>query len=214
MFGTAPKDDDDDDDGGVPFCSSVASKGGSAEDAVFLEPLDAVFLAFVWSGSFDSAVFFRGLGPGLCRSGAMSPLAVPSPCEFAVGPVCGEEGCEPVFACSELLWFAFVLLRDLITSVFSDIGRERPWSLRKRPQALHRIWPNSLRRQSGVVLVWQLWHHGAVPDDEMLKVAFLPSLGGALAPPLEVLEVLLEDNGGGGCCGCEVEREVGGLAWG
>lgn len=47
-------------------------------------------------------------------------------------------------------------LRFLITSVLSDSGRTTPWSLRKRPHALHRGWPSGLRRQSGVVWVKQL----------------------------------------------------------
>lgn len=40
------------------------------------------------------------------------------------------------------------------------MGRGRPWSFRKRPQALHRTDPVSSRRQSGVVLVAQFWHTG------------------------------------------------------
>jgi hypothetical protein len=46
-------------------------------------------------------------------------------------------------------------LRLLMTSVLSEIGRGRPCSFRKRPQALHRTEPVSSRRQSGVVLVVQ-----------------------------------------------------------
>jgi hypothetical protein len=49
-------------------------------------------------------------------------------------------------------------LRFLMTSVFRDNGRTTPWSLRKRPQALHRGWPSGLRRHSGVVWVKQLVH--------------------------------------------------------
>ncbi len=46
-------------------------------------------------------------------------------------------------------------LRLLITSVFRLIGRGRPWSLRKRPQALHSTDPTSSLRHNGVVEVWQ-----------------------------------------------------------
>ena len=43
-------------------------------------------------------------------------------------------------------------LRDLMTSVLSEIGRARPFILKKRAQALHRMWVLSCeRRQSGVV---------------------------------------------------------------
>src|SRR3569833_1447781 len=47
-------------------------------------------------------------------------------------------------------------LRFLMTSVFRLRGRTTPWSLRKRPQALHSGWPSGFRRQSGVVWVKQL----------------------------------------------------------
>lgn len=46
-------------------------------------------------------------------------------------------------------------LRLLITSVLRLIGRGRPWSLRKRPQALQRTEPISSRRHKGVVEVVQ-----------------------------------------------------------
>lgn len=43
-------------------------------------------------------------------------------------------------------------LRDLITSVLSEIGRARPFILKKSAQALHRICVESCeRRHSGVV---------------------------------------------------------------
>jgi hypothetical protein len=51
-------------------------------------------------------------------------------------------------------------LRLLMTSVFSEMGRGRPCSLRNRPQALHSTAPDSSRRQSGVVLVVQFWQTG------------------------------------------------------
>ena len=51
-------------------------------------------------------------------------------------------------------------LRLLITSVFRLIGRARPCSFRKRPQALQRTEPISSRRQSGVVEVVQFWQVG------------------------------------------------------
>jgi hypothetical protein len=50
--------------------------------------------------------------------------------------------------------------RLLITSVLRLIGLGRPWSLRKRPQALQSTEPISSRRQSGVVEVVQFWHVG------------------------------------------------------
>jgi len=53
-------------------------------------------------------------------------------------------------------------LRLLMTSVLREMGRGRPCSLRKRPQALHRTAPVSSRRQSGVVLVVQFWQTGWV----------------------------------------------------
>lgn len=53
-------------------------------------------------------------------------------------------------------------LRDLITSVLREMGRGRPWSLRKRPQALQRTEPDSSRRQRGVVEVVQFWQTGYV----------------------------------------------------
>jgi hypothetical protein len=51
-------------------------------------------------------------------------------------------------------------LRLLITSVLREIGRGRPCSFRKRPQALQRTEPNSSRRHSGVVEVLQFWQVG------------------------------------------------------
>lgn len=51
-------------------------------------------------------------------------------------------------------------LRLLITSVLREMGRGRPCSFRKRPQALQRTAPVSSRRQSGVVLVVQFWQTG------------------------------------------------------
>jgi len=58
----------------------------------------------------------------------------------------------------ELLALLFrALLRDFIISVFSEMGLGRPWSFKNRPHALHKIWPDSSLRQSGVVLVWQFW---------------------------------------------------------
>lgn len=45
--------------------------------------------------------------------------------------------------------------RLLITSVLRLIGRGRPWSLRKRPQALHSTDPDSSLLQRGVVEVPQ-----------------------------------------------------------
>lgn len=56
----------------------------------------------------------------------------------------------------------FTRFRLLITSVLSDMGRGRPWSLRKRPQALQRTAPVSSRRHSGVVCVVQFWQVGCV----------------------------------------------------
>jgi len=51
-------------------------------------------------------------------------------------------------------------LRDLMTSVLREMGRGRPCSLRKRPQALQRTEPFSSRRQRGVVEVEQFWQTG------------------------------------------------------
>lgn len=53
-------------------------------------------------------------------------------------------------------------LRLLITSVLREMGRGRPCSFRKRPQALHRTDPNSSRRHNGVVEVLQFWQVGCV----------------------------------------------------
>lgn len=54
----------------------------------------------------------------------------------------------------------FTLLRLLMTSVLRLMGRGRPCSFRKRPQALQRTEPDSSRLQSGVVLVVQFWQTG------------------------------------------------------
>lgn len=51
-------------------------------------------------------------------------------------------------------------LRLLMTSVLSEMGRGRPCSFRKSPQALHRTDPASSRLHKGVVLVEQFWHTG------------------------------------------------------
>lgn len=53
-------------------------------------------------------------------------------------------------------------LRLLITSVFNEMGRGRPWSFRNSPHALQRTDPASSRRQSGVVDVVQFWQIGGV----------------------------------------------------
>jgi hypothetical protein len=73
-------------------------------------------------------------------------------------------------------------LRLLITSVFSEMGRGRPCSLRKRPQALHRTEPNSSRLHSGVVDVLQFWHVGC----ECVLVAIMVpvEVDGGLRQPL------------------------------
>lgn len=49
-----------------------------------------------------------------------------------------------------------------MTSVLRLMGRGRPCSFRKSPQALQRTEPDSSRRQSGVVLVVQFWQTGYV----------------------------------------------------
>ena len=54
----------------------------------------------------------------------------------------------------------FTRFRDLITSVLSEIGLGRPWSLRKSPQALQSTDPDSSRRHNGVVDVPQFWQTG------------------------------------------------------
>jgi hypothetical protein len=51
-------------------------------------------------------------------------------------------------------------LRLLMTSVLREMGRGRPCSFRKRPQALQRTEPDSSRRHKGVVLVEQFWQTG------------------------------------------------------
>lgn len=70
--------------------------------------------------------------------------------------VFGEDG-----VVGPLAW-DLILLRLLMVSVLREIGRGRPWSLRKRPHALQRTCPVSSRRQSGVVCVLQLRHTGDV----------------------------------------------------
>lgn len=64
----------------------------------------------------------------------------------------------------------FTRLRLLITSVLSEMGRGRPCSLRKRPQALQRTWPDSSRRHSGVVEVPQFWQVGCVVSRSWLAM--------------------------------------------
>lgn len=62
-------------------------------------------------------------------------------CFFAPGP-----------ARSLLVLFPLLRLRDLMTSVLSEIGLGRPFILKNRAQALQRMWVLSWdRRQSGVV---------------------------------------------------------------
>jgi hypothetical protein len=51
-------------------------------------------------------------------------------------------------------------LRLLITSVFKEIGRGRPCSLRNKPQALQRTEPISSLLHNGVVDVVQFWQVG------------------------------------------------------
>ena len=53
--------------------------------------------------------------------------------------------------------------RLFIVSVLRFRGLALPWSLRKRPQALQRVAPSSLRRQRGVVEVPQFWQTGGFP---------------------------------------------------
>jgi hypothetical protein len=53
-------------------------------------------------------------------------------------------------------WLALTRFRDLMISVLRLMGRGRPWSLRKRPQALQRTAPFSSLLQSGVYVVPQL----------------------------------------------------------
>jgi len=65
------------------------------------------------------------------------------------------------------------LLRLLITSVLRDIGRGRPCSLRKRPQALQSTAPVSSRRHSGVVEVVQFWQIGCETSRLAIVVAIL-----------------------------------------
>lgn len=66
-------------------------------------------------------------------------------------------------------------LRFLMTSVLRARGRTTPWSLRNRPQALHRNWPSALRRQRGVVCVKQLEHDVVAPAGSAFFVE--PGLG-------------------------------------
>ena len=69
--------------------------------------------------------------------------------------------------------------RFLMTSVLRLRGRTTPWSLRKRPQALHSGWPSGFRRQSGVVWVKQFVHVvGALVPPFVLAL-----LSPGLAPP-------------------------------
>lgn len=63
------------------------------------------------------------------------------------------------------------------------MGRGRPWSLRKSPQALHKTEPASSRRQSGVVDVWQFWQTGGVP----------PAIPGVGAAPKFMMALLEKD---------------------
>lgn len=70
-------------------------------------------------------------------------------------------------------------LRFLITSVLRESGRTTPCSLRNSPHALHNGWPSGLRRQSGVVWVWQ----------------FVQDVGGCWPPLLEAAPAI-DDTGG------------------
>ena len=80
-------------------------------------------------------------------------------------------------------------LRFLMTSVLRERGRTTPWSLRKRPQALHRGWPSGLRRHRGVVWVKQLVHVVGTP----LVSPFFDPPG---LPGLDGTTLLKPDSGG------------------
>lgn len=82
-------------------------------------------------------------------------------------------------------WLAVLtLLRLLMTSVLRLIGRGRPCSLRKSPQALQRTEPASSRRHNGVVDVWQFWHTGC----EKGKLWSVPVNEAAMARSLAQVE--------------------------
>ena len=77
----------------------------------------------------------------------------------------GWAAANPLIGCPSVLsrFFGcavFTRLRDLITSVLSDMGLGRPWSLRKSPQALQSTEPDSSRRHNGVVEVPQFKQTG------------------------------------------------------
>ena len=72
----------------------------------------------------------------------------------------GSGACRPLVpspspSSRRRVWEAFTRFLLLITSVLREMGRGRPWSLRKRPQALQSTDPDSSRRHSGVVEVPQ-----------------------------------------------------------
>jgi hypothetical protein len=69
----------------------------------------------------------------------------------------------------------FTRLRLLMTSVFKEIGRGRPCSLRNKPHALQSTAPVSSRRHRGVVDVLQFWQIGCVVS---LSLAIAYSTGG------------------------------------
>lgn len=53
------------------------------------------------------------------------------------------------------------------------MGRGRPCSFRKRPQALQRTEPDSSRLQSGVVLVVQFWQTGWIKGEQQSVMKFV-----------------------------------------
>lgn len=73
----------------------------------------------------------------------------------------------------------FTRLRLLITSVLREMGRGRPWSLRKRPQALQRTAPVSSRLHRGVLSVPQFWQVGCAVSRSWL--AMVAMMGAVIA---------------------------------
>ncbi len=100
-----------------------------------------------------------------------APLSVPD-----AGPWAAGQRCPLTFFClARSGRIVFTRFRLLITSVLSEMGRGRPWSLRKRPQALQSTAPVSSRRHSGVVCVVQFWQVGCVVVRSWLAMVAMSS---------------------------------------
>lgn len=162
---------------GVPVreTGELASSGAPLAD--FCDALRAPRFAAAPLAALRSAPL---ISPGWARLACDCAWACACACAWAWAWACAACACAyaarvsrldtgPLHSAEEVLTFfclarsgriVFTRFRLLMTSVFSEMGRGRPCSLRKRPQALQRQAPVSSRRHSGVVDVPQFWQVG------------------------------------------------------